>query len=189
MKSYFKNIIPFTKKVNEIPLAAVYTGILSNEKQEGNITVNLRTGIQSSGGFILKNTKVNPVISGIWSFFKKKIPENVQNIVRKEETDPFRNAIKQKIKSLMRRDVDLAPEDSKRWKNWMNLFENNKEEFFNDNPELKEAYESTINLNNSEMNGGYKKKKRRKLRKRKTRRRKSRKRKTRRRKSRKRKNK
>jgi len=178
MFSYFKNIIPFTKKVNNVPVSAVYTGILSNEKEEGNITINLRTGIKTSG-FISNKTEVNPVISGIWSFFKykKKIPENIENAIDKKETDPFRNAIKQYIKeknNFVALDVDLAPKDSKRWKDWETLFESNKEEFFKDKPELKQVYENTRNLNNSEMIGGYKKKKRRKSRRRKTRRRKTR---------------
>ena len=69
MFSYFKNFMP-GKKVNDIPLAAVYKGF--GRKQEGNISVNLKTGAVYYGGIVQSETKVNPIISGIWSFLKAK---------------------------------------------------------------------------------------------------------------------
>ena len=44
MLSYFKNLIP-GKNVNDIPLSAVYNGIFNGGKKEGNITINLKTGM------------------------------------------------------------------------------------------------------------------------------------------------
>jgi len=197
MFSYFKNFMP-GKKVNDIPLAAVYKGF--GKRQDGIISVNLKTGTVYYGGIVQSETKVNPIISGIWTFLKakKKIPENIQNAVRKPETNPFRKSIVEYITTTRRLipDVDLAPEDSKRWQDWLILLDSNNEEFFSDKPELKPAFENKINasginaseINASEINAsgisGGRKRKGRKSRGRKSRGRKSRGRKSRGRKSR-----
>ena len=152
MFSYIKNFMP-GNRVNDIPLSAIYTGILSNTKKTGNISINLKTGMVTYGGFTSGETKVNPIISGLWGFLKakKKIPENIQNIVRKPETDPFRKSIVEYITTkhrLLAPDVDLPPEDSKRWQDWLKLLESNKEEFFSDKPELKAVFENNANAEN-----------------------------------------
>ena len=107
-------------------------------------------------------------MSGIWYIlkYKKMIPKKY---TRNKETNSFRKSIVEYIKNMPNfsadRDVDLAPENSKRWKEWLILFKSNKKSFFKDKKKLKEQLkkqlkEQSKNKITTEIYGGYKTNKR-----------------------------
>ena len=121
---------PFTSTVNDIPLDTIYNG---PEKEEvswwGNIEINI-----ASGNITKTNTSKTTVP---WMFHAaREIYKNADIMhpkIGREETDPLRITIKNYIQTVWRKNVDLASVDSKRWKKWYKLFEedgkNGKKEF------------------------------------------------------------